>query len=448
MKAESATGQADDFAALLEGLALRLAADLAIQPPADAAERIQAATPVRKLEAAISYADGERLFHLGRYEESAKAFERVLLVEPGNVHAHVARVNAWYTANQYARAIEAAEQGLGGTAAAKRSQPRARLFGLLALSHYHLLQFDKAIQVDAERLVEFPEHELAVWDLLRRARTMAYAHQRNEAIAMIEKAVEDQKARGNRAGYVEATKVLHEYFAKEDYYIQLWPEYQQRRGDPAYAREVTELTRAGAERAIKLYRQLLDEAEKSPGPAWRTWAHNWGVRGVNPHWLDGEGYPRPLLLEEEEEKNLVRALGAFSWVPDMAWEGYLKLAQLRQRIKKWPEAVEAYRSLLRQQGRVELDRLPDIWDRGQVQRTSVLDTAVLAQFRIADLSRRQLGKAEEAQGVSGAGRAVRRGERPRCAGGRGPPRAGRAAAARKKCDPGLGRQHARPPRLL
>jgi tetratricopeptide (TPR) repeat protein len=71
---------------------------------------VKDATPTRKIEAAIHFATGERGFHLGRYEESAKAFERVQLIEPKNLQAGLRRVRAWYFGKNYERAVEAGEQ--------------------------------------------------------------------------------------------------------------------------------------------------------------------------------------------------------------------------------------------------------------------------------------------------------------------------------------------------
>ncbi len=82
LAAETAQGKTAEFATLLEGLSLRLAANLAVQPDADAATRIKAATPTRSIEAAIYLADGDKALVAGQYAAAAAAYERVLLVEP------------------------------------------------------------------------------------------------------------------------------------------------------------------------------------------------------------------------------------------------------------------------------------------------------------------------------------------------------------------------------
>ena len=101
LKAETAHGPIDRFADLIEDIALRLATDLAIQPQENAAKLVKAATPTRKLEAAIHFADGQRFFFLERYADSAKAYERVLLVDPANKHAGLRRARAWKHCKEY-----------------------------------------------------------------------------------------------------------------------------------------------------------------------------------------------------------------------------------------------------------------------------------------------------------------------------------------------------------
>ncbi len=59
LRNETAQGPSDRFGELFGDLALRLARDLAITPPDDAARLVRAATPTRQLEAALYFVTGE-----------------------------------------------------------------------------------------------------------------------------------------------------------------------------------------------------------------------------------------------------------------------------------------------------------------------------------------------------------------------------------------------------
>ena len=105
---------------------MRLAADLAVQPEPDAAERVKAATPIRSIEAAIHLADGDKSFASRQYEAAAKAYERVLLAEPKNLAVAIRRTRAWSEVKDYPRTIEAGEQALAAGLSLKSILPNDR----------------------------------------------------------------------------------------------------------------------------------------------------------------------------------------------------------------------------------------------------------------------------------------------------------------------------------
>ncbi len=111
LAAETAQGKTAEFATLLEGLSLRLAANLAVQPDADAATRIKAATPTRSIEAAIYLADGDKALVAGQYAAAAAASAR----PAGGAEERRRRPSPHsrlYLAREYPRAVEAGEQTL------------------------------------------------------------------------------------------------------------------------------------------------------------------------------------------------------------------------------------------------------------------------------------------------------------------------------------------------
>ncbi len=115
LKAETAQGPTEQFAAMFEDLALRLARDLTARPQPRAAARKPAGAAAHKLEAARHYALGREALRLDHYTEAAAAFERALLLEPDNLDTHYYRIDALFKANDHRRVIEAATQALSRT---------------------------------------------------------------------------------------------------------------------------------------------------------------------------------------------------------------------------------------------------------------------------------------------------------------------------------------------
>ena len=96
LAAETALGKSADFAALLEGLAVRLAADLAVQPDPDTRRPGQGRHAHAEHRGGDPPGDGDKAYARGPYEEAAKAYERVLLADPKNIHVGMRRTGAWY----------------------------------------------------------------------------------------------------------------------------------------------------------------------------------------------------------------------------------------------------------------------------------------------------------------------------------------------------------------
>lgn len=393
LRAETIHGPTEDFALLIEDLALRLAADLAVQPPPDAAELVSAATPIREIEAAIHYADAERLYHLGRYAESARSWERVALIEPDNVFADYQRLRSWYAHKEYQRAIEAGEQALAKCTSPSQAKLKSRILGRLSLSYEHAGKYDEAVRINRQQVAEFPNTAILygtgmAYDLL-------LAGRRDEAIAMLEKIVEDEKKGGNYWRYVTAVGNLYMYLHREAQILQGTREHQSRKRDRDYMAAFSARSRETAKRRMEIFDLALEEAKGKNARTWRTWANNWALHF--PLWVDEENINRGYLTEAEQEEYLTKVLDTFSWNRELVQKGQQMLAELRQRQGKWDEALQAARSALERANDLRPHGLPDSWDQARLQRTEKIDKIIEARFQIADIYHTRLGDLERAK---------------------------------------------------
>lgn len=394
--AQIAAGRTEDFAVLLENLALRLAAHLAVKPPPDAAALVKAATPTRKIEAAIHFADGERAFYLGRFQDSADAYQRVLLIDPDSGQATWRRMQACYFERHYDEVIEAGRRMLDKGLVPKKVESQRDFFLQMRDASRYTHRYDEYIEVCRAVIAEFPKASFAKEFAKDLPVVMLFTKRRDEGIADLEQSVRDRKKDGDRQAYVEALWRLQTYYGNEAGMIKDLPEYRQRRlRDPEYAKEISALTKRGAERANELLGLLIKEAE---GKRDRRWAGRaYAMFGkVNPTWLDETGRERGLLGAEEQEKLIVELLRVFSWVPRAALEGHERLAYLRVRQERWEEAIEPFQYVL-EHTRVEpYGAVPDSWDLTLLQRTSQLDQKIGMMARIGSIYHVRLKKSREA----------------------------------------------------
>ena len=206
LASESAQGATERFADLFEDLALRLARDLAVEPPADAAKLVRAATPTRKLEAAGYLTAGAELARQGRHDDSAAAFERMLLLEPDNLVAHYGRTRGLYEAKRYDRAIEAAGQALARPFTPEqvgfRDQIRSRLFWSL----HETKQFERHRELAEKVLAENPRGREANTMRMGIVEDLMELQRPREAVALLKQLVAEEKAAADQAAYEDLLK--------------------------------------------------------------------------------------------------------------------------------------------------------------------------------------------------------------------------------------------------
>ena len=206
LRAESAQGPTERFADLFEDLALRLARDLAIVPPPDAPRRIRAATPTRRLEAALHLATGEELLRQGHYPDSAAAFERVLLLEPDNIEARRRRPSAWFKAMDYANALDAAFQGLSRPFPPEPSWGKEELQGWIVASYWELGRYQEHLQLCQKLLAENPGGPRARQYRIHIAASMIRLNRHEEGVALLKAALAEATAGGHAALDLETLK--------------------------------------------------------------------------------------------------------------------------------------------------------------------------------------------------------------------------------------------------
>ncbi len=394
---ETAHGLLDNFADLIEDTSLCLAADLAIQPQENAAELVKAATPTRKLEAAIHFANGQRFFFLERYADSAKAYERVLLVDPANKHAGLRRVRAWKYCKEYRKAIEAAEEALGGDSLPARSSQRYNLYSLLIGMHRSLHEYDACIRVYEKMFREFPQVKSRAWEQQGYADALMGAKRFDDAVSLLEKTLRSKNAWKNAPSYKKTLKKLYVYYSSLYSHTVRSPEFQRRKNarDLPYMRNISAQTKKIAERTLVLYDLIVTAATGKRSREWRLWASNNAIDGVAPRYVDEQGYIRSA-GKDLREKRLCRAIEVFGWVPNIAWKAHLELREIREKSGKWKDAIESNRYIIDNAETSLRTRLPDSWDSEDIARTSCFDRKIEALWQIGRIYQRELKEPERA----------------------------------------------------
>lgn len=395
---EFAAGKTRDFSELLEELALKIAAGLSVEPPPDAARRIRQGTPVRKIEAALHYARGERAFYQGRYRESAESFERVLLVEPDNPRAGLGRTRAWFSQKSYGKAIAAGQQALAQTSGSEHAALRQQVYQWLAKSYWYAKRYDDYVQLAKKVQVEFPQSSLSTSPAaqLNLAFALMYSDREDDGRRLLEKAVDREQVGGDPELYGKALRTLHQYHYMAPMYITRSREYEDRRKDPEYAKQIARETKQRAERAVQIFRKILEFARNRRENAWRFWAQSWIANAPNVTWFDPQGKKRYLLSEGERLDLLTEALDAFQWEPKACWKGHEERAQLSERLGQWNAAIESYRYVLEHPEGAIRELAPSSWDLSHLAPTSNLDQRINALYQIAAIQHRTLNRPRRA----------------------------------------------------
>jgi WD40 repeat protein/TolB-like protein len=370
LASETVEGASEDFAAMVEQLALKLAADLAVEAPADADDQVRAATPVRKLEAAIYSAQARREFRADNRVEATANFERALLVEPDNLEIRSWLVRSLYTRNELAKAIETAEESLALQLPATPTNREARrtLYSYLVNSYHFADQQAKRIDAVQRWAKEFPESSWEKSLASIKAHSLRAMNRRQEAIELLEAEVLKTQASGDPDRFGDALAQLFLFYDSELAF------YSGGSRDPA-------ISKHSAAGAVAVVNDLLEVSKGRRDQKAVYWGRVLVPRAANVAYVK-DGYNTRYLDTEKRIEVLRKCLDVFSWNAEIAARGYWELATNLEDAKQWAPALDAYRTYLTYDD-FEPETPPSSWDFKYIQPNDWIDKQIEARYRIA-----------------------------------------------------------------
>ena len=399
LRAESASGPTERFAELVEDLAVRLAADLAIRPPTNAEMLVRAATPARNIEAAMHFANAQQSFSRSAFADAAAHFERALLVEPKNVRAGIGRVKSWSFQKDYGKAIEAGEQTLSLAFLPEQSALEEEAHFLLIDAYWRATKLPEAIRGCDRMLQRFPATRYRTYLQMTRAMGLMHVGRRDEGVAALEAAVKDERARAAGETYSTALQALYFYYTMEAHYIVGSREFQQQKNDPEYMRGIVQRTKESAARETELYELILQDLEGKRDSSSRQWLLNWAVDGIRVSFVNERGAWELLPSKEQRERLLLRVIDKCSWEPRIVYQAHARLAELSEYMGNWQQAIKSY------QYRVEhpelhsaAEALPFAEDRQHYAPGTATGDQIESRFKLASIARDHLNQSDVATG--------------------------------------------------
>ncbi|MEX2288225.1 MAG: CsgG/HfaB family protein [Planctomycetaceae bacterium] len=359
LRAESSSGPSENFADQMEALSLRLAADLAISPPENASKLIQDATPARTLEAVLHFANGLEAFRHTRFPAAATDFERAMLVEPNNIHAAYWRTQTWFFARDWEKAIEAGNQALALQYTPEQIAYRTWLHYWLTGALWPAAKYGEFITASEAAIKESPNAEMTRYYKSRIPFALTMQGRGAEAVAGLERAINEAKVSGGDEAYAAALGDLLSYYDEAADQYRPTQEFISRGEEPEYAQKLSRQSKEWARKAVELVDRILEAAEGKQGPAWsRLGQHAFGaIHGASYFKEDGRG--SVLLLSEEEKEQYLKRIGkVFESVPGVDYRSQLILARRQAESEQWSEALESYQKLMSGSPFVERDVVP------------------------------------------------------------------------------------------
>ncbi len=397
---ETAAGSLESFADLVEATSLRLAADLAIAPQNNAAELMKASTPTRKLEAALHFAAGQRFYYTGYFKESAEAYERLLLVDPGNTEAGIRCMDSWNLCRNYKRAVEIGNQAIANLGGKADREKKVRLYVNLAAAYSILKRYDECVEMYKKAIHEHPYPANRCYEILL-ARSLMQAGRRSEGIELLEATIKKEKGHNNTELYIDALASLEEYFMHENIIInnrfhRPISDWSKEDKDPSFRKILYEQSRQNALRIMELDSLIIKEAEGKQNEFWHR--HAWNMLEADIRWnSEGDIYASDHYLDyDTQEKRYSRMLEVFAWIPCFPRCCHYKLAWVRERLGKWDKAAESMSFVLKDWGGYYSNwwRLHDELCLGD---WTPLDSRIDLQFRLANIYRNKLKDIEKAK---------------------------------------------------
>ena len=383
VRAESCEGPTAQFAAQLEKLAVRLAEDLAVAPPKNAGELLKAATPTRRLEAALHMAEAELAFYRGQFDEAAKACERALLVEPNRPAVMLRRIRARVNQREYGAAIEAGQQALASGALVKKSAVRQDVYESLAYAYYAAQKFDEAAKVTKQMEAEFPVPRITESRLLLMTASF-YTGRRDDIIDELDRATQGARLRGDQRALFETVNVAMAYYVAEDLLTMASPGHEKNRADPVYRAMVTRRSRDSARRVLRLFELVLEVAPRHMD-VWGPFVEQQIFGPLRLSYMGDHPWTDPYLTKEEKLQYIDRVLKTFPNNKVVAQEAAARLASIHG-TKQAPDAVLAsLRRKLKMVPSPRSEKVPDLWGTWSWGPGRALDQLIWARYKIADV---------------------------------------------------------------
>lgn len=372
LASQVAEGPTDEFASLIESLAVRLAGDLAVKVPKNAVDLVNVATPVRKLEAAVYASRGNQHFRNARYAQAVEDYERALLVEPKSVDLRYHLIRALrYQAGKRQRLVEVATETLEMPFKRSQTDLRAKIFGYIVYT-FSRMGDDKGRDEYVKRWTEeFPSSGLKRYLRSMQLQTLRSQNRRDEAIAMIDAELAKAKAGGNSDHYGSQLAEALSFFAREPH-----------TGAPGGRN--SELTKRSAARAVELVDELLDVAKDKQHGSAAYWGRLIMAVGIDVMYVDSRGYNQHYLTPRQMVQYTRRTLDVFSWNEEICSKGYYELATDLERDEQWQESIDCYRRYL-QYYSADSDGVPSRFDHWFMGPNAWIDHRLEARFRIGKI---------------------------------------------------------------
>ncbi|MFN0197696.1 MAG: DUF4350 domain-containing protein [Planctomycetaceae bacterium] len=329
---ERVSGPREQFAELLEDLTLKILSDLLLKPANDTKSLVQAALPARSMEAAIHMATGQRLVSEGRDPQSVEAYQQVLLLEPGNIIAHLRQMKAYWRLGQTNDIDRVGSRALALPEFSRMPQ-RWEILHLLAQVYLDQNRYPELVRVTDLLVEQFPQN--TNWANSMRGAALLRLNQWDEGVKLMEQIAPDEPAPETDWQDVGLKQLFIFYaFQSDDYRA------------PAATR-TPEKRREMCQRALKIFDRILISAAGKRDYYATSWAELLIPNGINSlTTYDEEGVVREFLSPAERVDAMQRALDVFDWHLVSRGEGTFALGVSAEKAEMWDVAMKAFREFL------------------------------------------------------------------------------------------------------
>ncbi|MFW6114150.1 MAG: tetratricopeptide repeat protein [bacterium] len=392
----TATGPRDSFTEMLAKLAKQITAALGRWSPSMDRE-LRGATPTHEIEAALHFSKAKLAFYRGQFQTAAENYERVLALEPNNVHAGLGRLKSWSLNGAKEKAISSGEQALAMSFSEGQDSLKEQTYRQLFSAYWAARNYDSAVKIADQFLREFPATHYKPGIELSRTLGLIYAGRRDEGVHALEDALNEADRKADPGQYVSALRSLHSYYMLEPKYIRRSREFEKRRSDPGYMKLIAQRTWNSARRASELHRLLIEEMKDRDDVNSRMWAQSWAVAGLDFKWINESGARKRLLSPQQKQRRLGHVIDAFHDAPKVVYKAHRELAEFAKQTEDWQQSLKSYRFLRDHPRQAISEYFPVTEDLQRIQPQNALELQIEAQFQIAAIQHDELGQPRQAR---------------------------------------------------